>query len=151
MSTVFRIFNRGSSHVASLVSSRRLIHGILGTPFIELPIYPTYPLPKSAECTFNDKQIHIRYNEIENEGFYEWDNLKEIGVTTTDKGPWDCDAFWRLQFTNPDYVLFIESENHIFKELIGFFAQKYDKTFDMEQVVDSMGYIDNNYFKCWPT
>ena len=74
-----------------------------------------------------------------------FDELDEIGVETTDQGPFIEDVFWILK--GRDIRLRIGEPHPIFTKLMDRFGTL--DRFDWQQVGDAMSCSENRYFVCW--
>lgn len=73
-----------------------------------------------------------------------WDDLQEVGVVTTDEGPWVEDVYWILTGTNGGCAVSGGAKG--MKELLTRLQQL--PGFDNEAIIKKMG-TDNNQFVCW--
>jgi len=73
------------------------------------------------------------------------DELDEIGVETTDQGPFVEDVFWILK--RGELCIRIGDPHPIFKMLMDRFGLL--EGFDWQPFVDAMSCSDNRYFMCW--
>jgi len=73
------------------------------------------------------------------------DELDEIGVETTDQGPFVEDVFWILK--RGELRIRIGDPHPIFKMLMDRFGLL--EGFDWQPFVDAMSCSDNRYFMCW--
>ena len=71
--------------------------------------------------------------------------LDEIGIETTDQGPFVEDVFWIL--TNGEKHVRIPDMHPIFETLRGRFESL--EGFDWSPFIEAMGCNDNRYFSCW--
>ncbi len=77
--------------------------------------------------------------------FVRLDELDEIGVETTDQGPFVEDVFWILK--QGAMRIRIGDPHPIFKELLERFSKLDD--FDWRPFIEAMSCTDNRYFTCW--
>jgi len=73
------------------------------------------------------------------------DELDEIGIETTDRGPFVEDVFWALK-QGPVKIL-VPQSHPIFGELTKRFGSL--EGFDWRPMIEAMGCTDNHYFLCW--
>lgn len=73
------------------------------------------------------------------------DELDEIGIETTDQGPFVEDVFWILK-QGPARVR-IGEPHPVFKELMDSFGSL--EGFDWESFAEAMSCTENRYFPCW--
>lgn len=73
------------------------------------------------------------------------DELDEIGVQTTDQGPFIEDVFWLLK--RGQMRIRIGDPHPVFKELMDGFSALED--FDWELFANAMCCTENRYFVCW--
>lgn len=73
------------------------------------------------------------------------DELDEIGIETTDQGPFAEDVFWILK--QGPVRLRIGDPHPVFRQLMDSFGSLDD--FDWESFADAMSCIENRYFLCW--
>lgn len=74
-----------------------------------------------------------------------WDDLKEVGIVTTDEGPAQEDVYWILLGSAGGCAVSGSAEG--IKELLARFQQL--PGFDNEAVIKAMGSTSNNKFLCW--
>lgn len=74
-----------------------------------------------------------------------WDDLQEVGIITTNEGPFSEDVFWFLAGSKGGCV--VSSGARGMKELL----ERLQKlpNFDNEAVIKAMGSTTNNKFQCW--
>ena len=73
------------------------------------------------------------------------DELDEIGIETTDQGPFVEDVFWILQ--RGEMRIRIGDPHPVFKMLMDRFGSL--EGFDWRPFTEAMSCIDNRYFLCW--
>lgn len=73
------------------------------------------------------------------------DELDEIGIETTDQGPFIEDVFWILK--QGPLRFRIGDPHPVFKELMDSFGSL--EHFDWESFADAMSCHENHYFPCW--
>src|SRR5437899_2476601 len=73
------------------------------------------------------------------------DEFDEIGVETTDEGPFVEDVFWILK--RGDLRLRIGEPHPVFKMLMDRFGSL--KGFDWQPFVEAQSCTENRYFRCW--
>src|SRR5579864_7932346 len=73
------------------------------------------------------------------------DELDEIGIETTDQGPFIEDVFWILK--QGPVRLRIGEPHPVFRRLMDSFGSLQD--FDWESFAEAMSCIENHYFLCW--
>jgi hypothetical protein len=73
------------------------------------------------------------------------DELDEIGIETTDQGPFAEDLFWILK--QGTTRLRIGDPHPIFRQLMDSFGSLED--FDWTTFADAMSCLENRYFPCW--
>jgi hypothetical protein len=73
------------------------------------------------------------------------DDLDEIGIETTDQGPFVEDVFWILK--RGDMRIRIGEPHPVFKMLMDRFRSL--EGFDWEPFTEAMSCTDNRYFPCW--
>jgi hypothetical protein len=74
-----------------------------------------------------------------------WDDLKEVGIITTDEGPFNEDVYWILEGINGGCAVSGGAEG--MKELLGRLQKL--PGFDNKAVIEAMGSTQNNRFLCW--
>lgn len=72
-------------------------------------------------------------------------DLDEIGIETTDTGPFLEDVFWLLKSGQHYYR--VPQESHVFKELFDRFHSL--QGFDWDPFSEAMCCTDKAYFLCW--
>ena len=74
-----------------------------------------------------------------------WDDLKEVVIVTTDKGPFATDVFWLLVGESGGCVVpqGAAGEGALLERLQAL------PGFDNEAVIRAMGSVENNRFVCW--
>jgi len=94
--------------------------------------------------TFDDAGVTrmLPYGKIE---AVRWDDLQEVGIMTTDKGPAQEDVYWMLLGTGGGCAVSGGAEG--IKELLERLQQL--PGFDNEAVIKAMGCTSNNKFVCW--
>jgi hypothetical protein len=73
------------------------------------------------------------------------EEFDEIGVETTDQGPFVEDVFWILKVG--DTRLRIGAPHPVFRELMERFGSL--KGFDWQPFIEAQSCTDNRYFLCW--
>jgi hypothetical protein len=74
-----------------------------------------------------------------------WDELEEVGIVTTDEGPWTEDVYWMLRGANGGCA--VGSEAQGMDALLERLQQL--PGFDNEAVIRAMGSTENATFVCW--
>ena len=77
--------------------------------------------------------------------FIRIDELDEIGVETTDQGPFMEDVFWNLK--HGDMRIRIPDPHPVFRQLMNRFDSL--EGFDWKPFAEAMTCADNHYFLCW--
>lgn len=75
----------------------------------------------------------------------EINDLDEIGIETTDQGPFAEDLFWILK--QGPIRLRVGDPHPVFRQLMDSFGSLQD--FDWETFADAMSCLENQYFPCW--
>ena len=73
------------------------------------------------------------------------EEIREIGVETTDTGPFVEDVFWLINRDTDG--LRIPQDSPVFKELMGAFGLF--EGFDWQSFAEAMACTDRRYFLCW--
>ena len=73
------------------------------------------------------------------------ENLREVGIETTDKGPFIEDVFWLIN--RETEALRIPQDSPVFELLMDYFGKL--ESFDWAAFSESMGCTDHQYFVCW--
>ena len=73
------------------------------------------------------------------------EDIREIGVETTDAGPFVDDAFWLINRDTDS--LRIPQDSPVFKELMDYFGSL--PGFDWKPFTEAMSCTDCHYFLCW--
>jgi len=87
----------------------------------------------TVKCPFRDR-LTVRIDEFD-----------EIGIETTDQGPFVEDVFWILK--EGPTCLRIGEPHPIFKQLMDSFGSL--EGFNWEIFADAMNCFENHYFPCW--
>ena len=74
-----------------------------------------------------------------------WNELQEVGIVTTDEGPFAEDVYWMLKSASGGCA--VPSEADGMKELLSRLQQL--PGFKNEAVVQAMGSTNNATFVCW--
>lgn len=72
-------------------------------------------------------------------------DIHEIGIETTDTGPFDEDVFWLINRDTD--ALRIPQESPVFKALMDQFGSL--EGFDLQPLIQAMACAENRYFLCW--
>ncbi len=102
------------------------------------------PRPKPDCVTFDDIAITRTLPDGKTETV-RWDDLQEVGIITTDEGPFDEDIYWML--TGSKGGCAVSGGAQGMKELL----ERLQKlpSFDNEVVIKAMGSTKNDKFQCW--
>ena len=73
------------------------------------------------------------------------DDIREIGVETTDTGPLVEDVFWLINRDTD--ALRIPQESPVFKDLMDYFGSL--QGFDWQPFTEAMSCTNCSYFLCW--
>lgn len=73
------------------------------------------------------------------------DDIQEIGVETTDTGPFVEDVFWLINRDTDD--LRVPQDSPVFKALMDYFGSL--DGFDWQPFTEAMACTDCRYFLCW--
>jgi hypothetical protein len=76
-----------------------------------------------------------------------WDDLVEVGIVTTDAGPWLEDVFWLLSASDGKTGCAVPQEAEGADKLLE--ALQKLPGFDNEAVIEAMGSTSNARFVCW--
>ena|SRR5882672_10016355 len=76
-----------------------------------------------------------------------WDDLAEVGIITTDEGPWSEDVFWLLIGSDGKSGCAVPQGAEGSKVLLE--ALQKLPGFDNEAVIKAMGSTSNARFTCW--
>ena len=76
-----------------------------------------------------------------------WDDLVEVGIVTTDAGPWLEDVFWLLSASDGKTGCAVPQEAEGADKLLE--ALQKLPGFDNETVIKAMGSTSNARFVCW--
>lgn len=74
-----------------------------------------------------------------------WDDLQEVGMITTDEGPFDEDVYWILSGSKSGCAVSGGAEG--MKELLDRLQKLPD--FNNKAVIEAMGSTKNDRFQCW--
>ena len=74
-----------------------------------------------------------------------WDDLVEVGIVTTDEGPFTDDIFWILKGRSGNCA--VPSEADGMKELL--FRLQQLPGFNNDAVIEAAGSTSNASFQCW--
>jgi hypothetical protein len=76
-----------------------------------------------------------------------WDDLVEVGIVTTDEGPWSEDVFWLLMASDRKTGCAVAQGAEGADKLL--LALQKLPGFDNEAVIKAMGSTSNARFVCW--
>ena len=76
-----------------------------------------------------------------------WDDLVEVGIITTDEGPWSDDVFWVLMASDRKSGCAVPQGAEGADKLLE--ALQKLSGFDNEAVIKAMGSTTNARFVCW--
>jgi hypothetical protein len=76
-----------------------------------------------------------------------WDDLAEVGIVTTDEGPWSEDVFWLLIGSDGRSGCAVPQGADGANELL--VALQKLPGFDNQAVIEAMGSTSNAKFLCW--
>lgn len=97
--------------------------------------------------TFDDRTIAVRYPDGQTRAIG-WQELTQVGIKTTDEGPFVADVFWGLH--GPDgepqvvYPQGATGEGELLSEM-----QRRLVDFDNRQLIEAMGSTGNAFFVIW--
>ncbi len=101
--------------------------------------------PSLGRVEFDDVRVIFRYRDRTDT--LEWDDLSEVGIVTTDEGPFQEDVYFMLLGPNQEKGCAIpqgaEGSQQLFERL-----QKLPD-FDHDAAIRAMGSTSNNRFVCW--
>jgi hypothetical protein len=103
--------------------------------------------PKTPDrVTFTDEAVtRVRPDGVEE--VIRWDDLHEVGILTTDKGPWQEDVFFLLIASDGKSGCAVPQSSDGSKQLLKRLQQL--PGFDNEAVIKAMGSTSNAKFVCW--
>lgn len=102
------------------------------------------PIAEPDQVSFDERAI----TRILSDGTVKkvrWDDLQEVGIVTTDEGPWVDDVYWMLVDSNGGCS--VSKGTRGMNELLARLQQL--PGFDNEVFTRAMGSTDNNEFVCW--
>jgi hypothetical protein len=102
------------------------------------------PRPKSDYVTFDDIAITRTLPDGKTETV-RWDDLQEIGIITTEEGPFNEDVYWMLAGSKGGCAVSGGAQG--IKALLARLQKL--PNFDNEAVIKAMGSTTNNKFRCW--
>ena len=88
---------------------------------------------------------HVRSDGVEEN--IRWDDLYEVGILTTDEGPWSEDVYFLLLAADRKSGCGVPQSSKGCKELLARLQQL--PGFDNEAVIKAMGSTSNAKFVCW--
>lgn len=151
---VFAVFAILLADVWLSRSTHSFVHPLLGLLFLGLPLlcYAIFgkfiPLPKvkMGSVTFTDQAVtHKRPNgAIET---VRWDDLLEVGILTTDEGPYLEDVFWVLLGPDEKSRCAVPQSADGSESLLRRLQQL--PGFDNGAVIQAMTSVSNAAFVCW--
>jgi hypothetical protein len=105
------------------------------------------PKPKARDSvTFTDDSVR----RVRADGVTEtirWDDVHEVGILTTDEGPWQEDVFFLLIAADGKSGCCVPQSSDGSKQLLERLQQL--PGFDNEAVIKGMGSTSNGKFVCW--
>jgi hypothetical protein len=105
------------------------------------------PKPKASDrVTFTSEEV-IRVRPDGAQEKIRWDDLHEVGILTTDEGPWQEDVFFLLIASDGNSGCAVPQSADGSKELFGRLQQL--PGFDNKAVIEAMGSTSNAKFVCW--
>ncbi|TDM09062.1 MAG: hypothetical protein C4K60_06860 [Ideonella sp. MAG2] len=114
--------------------------------FLVWRAWAPHPEPAEVTVTFTDTTITAKYTNGEMHRL-EWANLAEVGVTTTDGGPFIEDVLWGLH-AGGDVRVVYPNTAHGAQELLAAMQHRLPN-FDSEALLSAMGSSDRKYFVVW--
>jgi hypothetical protein len=121
-----------------------LIPGFLALLLLVVRLFNVRRSVKAERVLHDNVTItnHLASGEIET---VRWDDLQEVGILTTDDGPWAEDVYWMLLSKNDGCA--VPGGAQGMKELLARLQQL--PGFNNEAVIKAMGSTTHNKFVCW--
>jgi hypothetical protein len=95
-------------------------------------------------CLFDGELLRFRDTRGRESSFY-LAEIDEIGIETTDAGPFLEDVYWVLR--RKEDAFRVPQGSEVFKQLLERFKQL--PGFDWEPFTDAMSCTERRYFPCW--
>jgi hypothetical protein len=114
--------------------------------FVLKPILRRFEPPAKDRVEFDERGIR-RYRSNGPMEEIEWSELDEIGIVTTDEGPWVDDVIWLFSNADQSNGCAVSNYSPGFSELLSRIQAL--PGFDNEAVVRAMGSTSNDRFVVW--
>ncbi len=106
--------------------------------------FPNWPVNRAVSVATDESGVHfVRASGVRVS--LRWDEISRVLIRTTDKGPFDDDAFFVVETTHNTLV--IPQPARGCHELLRELQQL--PGFDNAGVIEAMGCTDNREFLCW--
>jgi hypothetical protein len=102
--------------------------------------------PIGERVTFDEQGIRREMSDGRIEAI-EWDEIDEIGIVTSDEGPWVDDCHWLFLYRDRSKGCAVSNASEGFKELLERMQRL--PGFDNGAVVQAMGSTSNQSFRVW--
>jgi|LGOV01.1.fsa_nt_gb hypothetical protein len=103
---------------------------------------------KLGKVEFNDESVTY-FHPQDSPQTLNWNDLKEVGIVTTDEGPYNEDVYFMLLGSMPENGCAIPQGAEGFDQLLER-LQSLDN-FDNKELIKAMGCTNNNRFVLWKT